>query len=405
MILATRFGDRELRAGEWGTEHIIPSPDGYGALPLGAATGLPAVGAAIRLYTNTIASLTLDVFEGKDADKKKRPEAWQFKLLEYPNDEVSRYTFFADLVSGLESCGNAFVFKSRLTRTKRVGALSILHPANMTVRRDHNTAELVYEWWNGRETKRLNPADVLHIRGDTMGGGDVGYSPIQIHRQALTTQLQREQFEGRHIQNGALPGVALLFPQGITKAQAAEWRDDWDARHAGALNKGRTAALGGGADIKTFPISLEEQQWVESQEFSVREIARMYGIPSSMLEEGESKSPEEDALRWLKFGLGPRLVRIQKAFKYDADLFGANSRLYPEFFVDEFLRSDAVSMAQVAHWNIQSGKWLPDEARAKDGMGPLPPIPKDPTKEPGKVPQLTPVGGAPNPISAPPPKE
>jgi HK97 family phage portal protein len=396
MILATRFGDRELRSsGEWGSEHIIPSPDGYGAVPLGASTGLPAVGAAIRLYTNTIASLTLDVFEGRDADKKKRPKSWQYQLLEYPNDECSRFTFFADLVSGLESCGNAFIFKSRIIRTGRVGALAILHPANMTVRRDRNTNELIYEWWNGRETKRLNPADVLHIRGDTMGGGDIGYSPIQVHRQALMTQLRREQFEGKHYQNDARPGVALMFPQGVNKNQADEWGNAWDARHAGPANRGRTAVLGGGATIQTFPISLEEQQFVESMKFSVQEVARMYGIPAALLEEGDHSTSEEESLRWLKFGLGPRLVRIQKAFKYDRDIFGPSNKLYPEFYIDEFLRSDAVSMATVAHEKVQSGIWLVDEARAKEGMPPL----KDGA---GQIPQLTPVGGAPNPAAQPP---
>lgn len=396
MILATRFGDRRVEhraAGEWGIEHIIPSPDGYGAIPLGTAAGLPAVGAAIRLYANTIASLTLDVFEGKDADKKKRAESWQYQLLEYPNDEVSRFTFFADLVSGLESCGNAFVFKGKMPRARRLGALAILHPANMTVRRDRNTNELIYEWWNGRETKRLNPADVLHIRGDTMGGGDIGYSPIQVHRQALTTQLRREQFEGRHYQNDARPGVALLFPEGVAKNQADEWGNAWDARHAGPMNRGRTAVLGGGADIKTFPISLEEEQWVESQKFSVQEVARMYGIPAALLEEGDHSTSEEESLRWLKFGLGPRLVRIQKAFKYDGDLFGPGSKLYPEFYIDDFLRSDAVSMAQVAKEKVQSGIWLQDEARAKEGLPPLP-------DGAGQIPQTTPVGGAPSPATA-----
>lgn len=391
MILATRFGDRELRTtGEWGSESIIPSPDGYGAIPLGAATGLPAVGAAIRLYAGTVASLTLDVFKGKEADKRKQTGAWQFGLFEYPNDEVSRFSFFWDLESGLESCGNAFIFKSRMPRARKIGALSILRPENMTVRRDRNTNELIYEWWNGRETTRIPSENIIHVRGDTMGGGDIGYSPIQVHRMALMSQLQREQFENRHFANDARPGVALMFPQGVSKEQADEFGNLWDSRHAGAGNRGRTGVLGGGATIQTFPLSLEDQQWVESQKFSVEDVARMYGIPASMLEEGETDSPEQESLRWLKFGLGPRLMRIQKALKADPDLFGPNTQLYPEFYLDDFLRSDAVSMAQVAHEKVQSGIWLVDEARAKEGMPPL----KDGA---GQIPQITPVGGAPNP--------
>jgi hypothetical protein len=53
----------------------------------------------------------------------------------------------------------------------------------------------------------------------------------------------------------------------------------------------------------------------------------------------------------------------------------------------------------VEHTQIQDGSKLIDEARAERGEGPLPPMPADPEQEPGKVPQLTPVGGAPNPLS------
>jgi len=394
VILATKFGDRELRTtGEWGSESIIPSPDGYGAIPLGAATGLPAVGAAIRLYAGTVASLPINVFQGEDEKKKKKPDTWQAGLFKYQNDETARFSFFWDLASGLESCGNAFIFKSRMQRARRLGAMAILRPENMTIRRDRDTNELIYEWWNGRETRRIPTENILHIRGDTMGGGDIGYSPIQVHRMSLMGQLQREQFENRHFANDARPGVALMFPQGVSKDQADEFGNLWDSRHAGTANRGRTGVLGGGATIQTFPLSLEDQQWVESQKFSVEDVARMYGIPASMLEEGESDNPDKDALRWLKFGLGPRLTRIQDAFLHDPDFFGQGSKLYPEFFLDEFLKSDAVSMAQVDHELVQSGVLLVDEARAKRGMPPL----KDGA---GQIPQITPVGGAPNPVAA-----
>src|SRR5919108_3992641 len=80
VIVSTRFGDREVEtraAGEWGSEHLIPSPDGYGALPPEHASSLPAVGDAIRLISGTLASMTLAVFAGVDAKKKKRDDSWQ----------------------------------------------------------------------------------------------------------------------------------------------------------------------------------------------------------------------------------------------------------------------------------------------------------------------------------------
>jgi len=397
MILATRYGDREYRvSSEWGTEHIIPSPI---TSAYGEPSSIPAVGAAIRLITSTIASLPLCVWSGENAGRKKHEDSWQYQLFEFPNDEVSGFTFLADVVSAIESCGNAFIFKGRMPRRRQIGALSTLHPARMTVRRDQQTNELIYELWNGRETVRLNPRDVRHIRGDTLGGGDIGYSPIQVHRRSLESMQAQEEFQGRHYQNDARPGVVLKVPQAVSKERADEWVRLWDARHAGPQNRGRTAVVGGGMEIETMPISLEDQQFVESQHFSVDEVARMYGVPRTLMEEGEQRTPEEESIRFLKFCLYPRMNRIEDALKADPDLFGPGQPLYPEFEPDEFLKGDAVSMAKVAHEKIQSGIWLVDEARAKEGLPPLPPVPKDPNQTPGKVPQITPVGGAPNPLA------
>jgi hypothetical protein len=63
------------------------------------------------------------------------------------------------------------------------------------------------------------------------------------------------------------------------------------------------------------------------------------------------------------------------------------------------LKLDPKVKADVQHQQVQDGLRLVDELRALDGYGPLPPIPDDWAKEPGKVPQITPVGGAPNPVA------
>jgi hypothetical protein len=94
------------------------------------------------------------------------------------------------------------------------------------------------------------------------------------------------------------------------------------------------------------------------------------------------------------------LRRIELALAADLDLF-ANTDVYPQFTTDDLLRADALTQAQVEHYQIQDGSLLPDEARAKRGQTPLPPIPEDPSQTPGMVPQVTPVGGAPNPVLAP----
>ena len=98
---------------------------------------------------------------------------------------------------------------------------------------------------------------------------------------------------------------------------------------------------------------------------------------------------EEDSLRFINFALLPRLRRIERAFAADADLYPEDSALYPEFHLDEFLRADAGTRAEIQHKQLQTGVLLVDEARADMGLPPLP-------DGMGQIPQITPVGGAPN---------
>jgi hypothetical protein len=113
-----------------------------------------------------------------------------------------------------------------------------------------------------------------------------------------------------------------------------------------------------------------------------------------MLGAGDQLNVEQDTKRFLSFGLQSRLGRIQAAVRRDRDLFPAGTGLYPEHYTRNFIRLDAATEAEVRHKDVQSGVLLPDEARAELGLPPLP-------DGAGAIPQLTPVGGAPNPLTQP----
>jgi hypothetical protein len=92
--------------------------------------------------------------------------------------------------------------------------------------------------------------------------------------------------------------------------------------------------------------------------------------------------------RWLYHGLGPRLARIESALNADGDLFGPGD-IFAAFDVSDVVRGDLRSEDTVAHQQIQDGRLLVDEWRAARGFPDLP-------GGLGKIPQITPVGGAPN---------
>jgi HK97 family phage portal protein len=395
--LAAQRGNREYRVFGQASNTVPTYMQFLGGVSAGvnytlqSAVGIPTIGACIRLISETIASLPMCVYEGELAQKRKALEAWQYELLyEQPNPDCSAFDFHSDIAASIETCGNAFVrkFKSK----GRVLAMYVLDPATVVVKRTDGNAK-VFEIGYGSHRETLSAAQILHIRGFTLYGGDVGLSPIQQHRLSLSAAIAGQSFQGSFYANDATPPAYIAAPGQLTRDQALDMLQMWNSRHQGPLNRGNMGILYNGAEVKQLGMPLVDAQWIQTQERSDELCARIYLGPAASLlsgpAAGSAVKTEEETLRFLNFALRPRLARIEGAFKADLDLF-ARTDLYPEFHIDDLLRTDAATRAEVQHKKIQSGVLLIDEARAEDGQPPLP-------DGVGQIPQVTPVGGAPNP--------
>lgn len=355
-----------------------------------AAAGLPAVAAAIRLVSETIASLPLLVYEGSGPTRGRAYESEQYRLLhDAPNREQSSFDFLSDVTASLEGFGNAYVQKVK--QNGRVVELVPLDPEIVYVYRDRETLDRKYDVIvNGKRTTGLTSSEILHIRGMTIRGGLLGLSPIQLHRNSLGNAVAMAEFVGRYFANDASPGLAIKIPGAVTSQQAKQILEVWQSTHGGVTNSHRPAVLASGAELDKVPISLEDALAVEAQKFSVREVARIFNVPPSLLAaEGAAtaSSAHEEADRFLKFSLAPRLRRIELALRADPDLFGGTD-LFPEFLVDSLLRPDTAAR-YAAYLSAKQGGWLStNEIREMENRPPV---------EGGESVQITPVGGAPNP--------
>ena len=395
MIVRTRGGDRELRSGTIGSS-VIPAP-GFGSwrpssgepITVARATALPAVFNAIRLVAETTGRLPLRVYSGFQAEKRTREDTWQWDLLHHrPNPERSAFDFWQDVAACIETTGDAFAFKAKSRR--RVEALFLIHPACVQVKRDRESKELRYVVTRGRERAEFMRSEILHIRGLTTDGGDRGISPLD--SEAIGSGLSRYEHEGSLYRNHASIPYALKFEGKMDRQQAAQALAVWKSTHSGGNDSGNPGVLAGGAGIENLGITMEQAQFIESHEFSVKDIARIYNLPASLLNGMDTQPTEEESRRLLNFGLAPRLKRISEAVYCDPDIFPPGEDLYPEHYTDEFVRPDAKAMAEIYHKLTQVGLLLPDEGRAELGRPPLP-------KGAGQIPQITPVGGAPNPAA------
>lgn len=399
MILATRAGNRELRtfgantavapapwvgSRAWSGEHVSHEK----------ALGLAAFGRAHRLVCGVVASLPMFVWEGTGGDKQRRDQSPQGRLLANPVAGLSLFDWKWDVASSLETDENAFLLKVR-GGDGRVLELQPI-PNEYVVGRLDRRGGKVFEVWTEDGRILLTSLDVLHIRGQTVKGGPFGVSRIQQHLDPVGSMVAAQRFEGAYFRNDARPGLIVeTGTERVTVQQANEWVDNWTARHQGPDNAGKPTILGGGWKATVAPVSLRDAQFIEGRQFSVEETGRIMDVDPALLGAPEDGDVRRTALEmFLKLQLPPRLRRIESALRADLDLFQVNDPLYPEFRVDDLMFADPLTRAQVQHYRVQDGTELVDEARADNGRQPLP-------DGAGQVPQITPVGGAPNPALEP----
>ena len=415
MILRTlNGGDVELRDLFTGTDRIPRPGEASGAwsysgrmVNFEAASGLPAVMAAIRLIADTAASLPLCVYT-PSGPKGQLEEASSLPVANLlgrePHEQQSAFHLWSFVFGSMLGWGGAYLLKSK--SAGRVEELWPLDPSRVTPRVENG--QLVFYVRNQPDAvhggalptedgmTRLTSSDLLYIPGQLLNDPYIGVSPIGIHRHAIGNALAQQEFHGRYFSNDGSPGGIISVPSALTKEKRDELRESFEARHRGPSAAHRVGVLTGGATYDPVPVSLRDAAFVEAQKMGSQQIAMIFGIPASMIDSADfnhASTPEQDMLRF-RLRLTPWLRRVESALETDADLFPdvdvpgmPDADPVVRFDANHLVRAD-LAQRYTAYTSARQGGWLSaNEIRAEEN---LPPV------DGGDQIQVTPVGGAPN---------
>lgn len=402
MLLATRAGDRQVRVASVGA--LIAADGGRGGLSTtavngGTVGGIPAAKECIRIAAEGVAKLELGVFRGKDVDRRPVHTTWQARLFDRPDIAGTSWFQLKEWTeAALTGRNNALWLKLR-DEGRRVADFRFVHPDTVQGRynRDARRCEYRFASQDGW-SEWLPESEFVHFRvGHVAPGAAFAPSPLELHRQALRAILSKITYEGSLYEGGVLQSLAVMLNEKVTPEQAERFRLIYQAENAGSDNHHKVKVFGGGATVETIGLSLEDAQYIESMQFSIDEQARIFGVTASLVGGSNANTkpltPEHEQMRWYSYGLEPRLARITSTINADAELFGQASRDYV-MFGDVTVRADTATESHALVSEVQCGMLLVDEARAKRGLPPLP-------NGAGQIPQIVPVGGAPNPTPTP----
>lgn len=333
-----------------------------------------AVYACLRVISNSISTLPMRVYQdtadGRELVAANHPT--QLRLGRYPHPRIPAGEFYGLVAAHLAAWGNAFIWKGRERAGGPVTSLFPVLPTMVGVTLDER-GEPVFTVTLANGERKVTTTDVLHIRGFGVDG-IVGMSPIGVARKAIDSMELEEDYRVNLLMNDARVSGILSTDQNLSSEASQRVAAQWKAAHGGPGNAGGTAVLEAGMKWQQMSLSTQDMQFIEQRNYSVAEVARLFGVPPSMINAQSQDSMtystvEAEGLAFVRDCLMPYLRRIEQGLDADADLVPAG--LCPEFDVDGLLRADARTRAEVQQIKVGMGSLTKDEARIEDGRAPL----------------------------------
>lgn len=248
-------------------------------------------------------------------------------------------------------------------------ALWPLDPSRMTPKRENGILIYEYQVADTRETIKFPFWEILHIAG--LGfNGLIGYSVIGLMRESIGLGLAQEEFASRFYSSGAMPSGILETDGTLGEEALVDLRKWFNETYGGLSKSQQVMILQQGLKFHTLTIPQKDAEFIETRSFSVRDIARWFGIPPHMIgdmADAKWANIEQQAIDYVVYALRPLLVRIEQAME-------VKFNLGPEYeirhVVEGLLRGDSAARAAFYKEGIMDGWMNRNEVRELEDRNP-----------------------------------
>ena len=354
-------------------------PSGY-AEPAAAqvteesAYQLSAVWACVRLISQTVASLPVEVFESNATGRKVAIDHWFARLMAHrPNQYQTRYEFLEYFLSNLVLHGNAYAKIVRF-QGQIVALAPLAAPQVETILVD---GKVVHMYTRDGTTEALAAESVWHVRMN--GNWLVGRSPLLFGRNIFGIAQAAESTVTRVYANGAKRSGVLKLDRLLTPQQREEIRKSYGDlfnRITTGTDRG-VVVLEAGMTFDPVSMTPEEIELLASRKYQIDEICRWFGVPAILVNQNEGSttlgsSTAEIIQAFYKLNLRPYLEAIENSIQ--VNLFGqAESRRYEVAFdFEALLRASFAERIDTYDKAIKGAIMTPNEARRKEWLPDVP---------------------------------
>jgi HK97 family phage portal protein len=331
--------------GGWGDQTLAgTSVDQSTALRLGA------VYACTRLLSDTLSTLPVDTFTRADDGNRI---AYEKPVWVASPDGRTFADHIAQVVVSMLLDGNAFVRVVRKPNGE-VLTLTCLPPQMVHPRQGATGVVFDVDMPTGKTT--VAAADMLHITELKRAGELRGVSRISEAKQTLGLATALDEFAARFFGQGSNASGVIEYPESLTKEQAEDLVSAWELGHKGLKKSHRPGVLFGGAKFTKTSVDNDQSQFIQSRQFAVEEVARIFRVPPHMIgvtTPGAMSyaSVEQNAIQFATYTLRPIIAKLEAA--YSPLLL--NPAAFIKWNLDGILRGDLATRYASYSTGMQAG--------------------------------------------------
>lgn len=338
------------------------------------ALKVPAVKAAVTVLAETMATLSLDVYQtlksGRNQPATDHPV--QHILHTEPNQEISSFVWRNTTQIHLGTYGNGYALIQRTISGSKPVALwpRLPNPDRTRPYRNEQDGAIWYEMRdeNGRLEEPVPARDMLHIPYFSLDG-ILGKSPVRMIREAIGGNKAAERFANEVFKNGATPQGFFKHPGQLSEAAYARLKAS-RAQQSEHGNRHKTDILEEGMEFQAVSMNPAAVQMIEVRRFLIEEIARAYRIAPHLLQDlthGNYNNVTELGRQFIVYTMMPW-----------CSLWAAeiNRKLlkppyFCQFNFEPFLKGDYTARAGFYRTMFGIGVYSVNDIRHKEGENPI----------------------------------
>jgi len=333
------------------------------------------VRACVTLLAESVAQIPCELYRREEDGKRKRASDHPLYDLIHnqPNKKDTAFEFYEQGMGCLGLRGNQYSLIDR----DGAGYITELIPVNPD-------KVQVLKGQDGLPYYRLLDVNevlpmrmVHHIKAFSLDGF-MGLSPIQTNADVIGLSLATEEHAARVFANGTTMSGVIESPKDGAKfdsqVKVDAFLNKFVERHSGLRNAFSVALLQEGMQYKQLAMNNEEAQLLQSRNYGVEEICRLYKVPQHMiqkLDKATNNNIEHQGLQFVIYTLLPWLKRIEAAMMRDLLLPSERRQLYIEFNVSGLLRGDQKSRYEAYALGRQWGWLSVNDIRRLENMTPI----------------------------------